>query len=249
MDTLTLAPVSAGKQRLLDEAERAFGRDGIAGASLREIAERAGHRNRSAVQYHFGGRDGLVLAVLRRRRPEIDAIRGRFFDTLALDPASAPPEHLVESVIGPLLFARGRIDLHHYARTVYALLHYDIDGALWRQTGDAAPLTRTIYATLRARAGARGDAEWRIRQVAFGRCCVDLCANRAILFPADTLAQRSIVAPVIAMLTSMLVPPAPVTAASAPMAADHAAIWEAIGASVDNGGSIHENTIREQERP
>ncbi len=49
---------------LIDAATRIFADDGVATASLVEITRRAGQRNRGAVQYHFGGRDGLLVAVL-----------------------------------------------------------------------------------------------------------------------------------------------------------------------------------------
>ncbi len=37
----------------------------------------AGQRNASAISYHFGSREGLLLAVLARRGAPIDAERGR----------------------------------------------------------------------------------------------------------------------------------------------------------------------------
>jgi AcrR family transcriptional regulator len=57
-------------------AEVAFARDGIDGASLRDIAARAGQRNHHAVQYHFGSRDALVQAVFDYRMDQMEAGRG-----------------------------------------------------------------------------------------------------------------------------------------------------------------------------
>jgi AcrR family transcriptional regulator len=199
----------AAKLRLLQEAEYAFGEHGIANSSLREISERAGHRNRTAVQYHFGDRDGLVLAILRHRRPQIDALRARFFAALGTGVEEAPSELLVEAIIGPLLFTNLDVGLQPYARTVYALLHYDIDGSIWRRTGDAAPLTRSIYSALRVRAGSVGDREWQMRQTAFGRCCIDMAAHRSIMFPGSTLADPETAFQLVAMLCAMLLVAAP----------------------------------------
>ncbi len=56
-------------------AERIFAEHGPDGASLRDIARAAGQRNNSAVHYHFGGRDALLVEVLRRRMTEINAVR------------------------------------------------------------------------------------------------------------------------------------------------------------------------------
>jgi AcrR family transcriptional regulator len=57
------------RQQLIDAATRAFAEEGVHAASLVEITRRAGQRNRGAVHYHFGGRDGLLVAVLEEQSP------------------------------------------------------------------------------------------------------------------------------------------------------------------------------------
>lgn len=54
------------KDRILDAAERLFGRDGIEATSLRGITTEAGV-NLAAVNYHFQSKDALVRAVIARR--------------------------------------------------------------------------------------------------------------------------------------------------------------------------------------
>lgn len=67
---------------ILDAAEREFAIHGAENASLRDIAIRAGQRNNSAVQYHFGDRDGLVAAVFARSMDVINTDRiARLSDT------------------------------------------------------------------------------------------------------------------------------------------------------------------------
>ncbi|GEP36212.1 putative transcriptional regulator, TetR family protein [Nocardioides szechwanensis] len=51
-------------QRLIEAATQGFAEHGISTASLVEITRQAGQRNRGAVHYHFGGREGLLVAVL-----------------------------------------------------------------------------------------------------------------------------------------------------------------------------------------
>jgi AcrR family transcriptional regulator len=51
-------------QRLVEAATQGFADHGIQTASLVEITRQAGQRNRGAVHYHFGGREGLLVAVL-----------------------------------------------------------------------------------------------------------------------------------------------------------------------------------------
>ena len=68
--------MSPTRERLLDEAERLFARSSIAGVTTRQIVEAAQQRNTSAVTYHFGSREGLLLELLSRRGGPVDARRG-----------------------------------------------------------------------------------------------------------------------------------------------------------------------------
>jgi AcrR family transcriptional regulator len=54
----------AARQRLLDAAVAHFTADGLADQSLRRIAEAIGSSHRMLL-YHFGSKDGLLLAVVR----------------------------------------------------------------------------------------------------------------------------------------------------------------------------------------
>jgi len=61
-----VARSEAARTALLDAAERLFAGSGIAQVSDRRIAETAGNTNHSAVRYYFGGRTGLLQALLTR---------------------------------------------------------------------------------------------------------------------------------------------------------------------------------------
>ena len=74
------------RERLLDEAEFLFARSSIAGVTTREITEAAEQRNTSAVSYHFGSREGLLLELLARRGGPIDDERGAQRDALGARP-------------------------------------------------------------------------------------------------------------------------------------------------------------------
>jgi AcrR family transcriptional regulator len=65
---------------ILRSAERLFAEHGIDGASLREINRAAGQSNTGAVQYYFGGREGLVLAVIARHRHDDEIRRHTLLD-------------------------------------------------------------------------------------------------------------------------------------------------------------------------
>ncbi|NPC96646.1 TetR/AcrR family transcriptional regulator [Nocardioides sp. zg-DK7169] len=64
---------------LLDAAERLFAEQGIAQVSDRRIAEAAGNTNHSAVGYYFGGRAGLLRALIERHQQELDPPRRAAF--------------------------------------------------------------------------------------------------------------------------------------------------------------------------
>lgn len=65
---------------LVAAAERLFATRGLDAVSLREVVAEAGATNASAIQYHFGGRSGLVRAVLDKHGPAVEARRHALLD-------------------------------------------------------------------------------------------------------------------------------------------------------------------------
>lgn len=68
------------REQLLNVAEALFLEHGPDEVSLRRIVRESGQKNQSALQYHFGGRHGLMAAILERRLQQIDAQRGALAD-------------------------------------------------------------------------------------------------------------------------------------------------------------------------
>src|SRR6516165_9572513 len=64
------------RMALIATAERLFGAHGIDAVSLLTVVREAGQGNKNAVQYHFGSKEGLLLAILRNRADLIDRRRG-----------------------------------------------------------------------------------------------------------------------------------------------------------------------------
>ncbi len=60
---------------LLNVAERLFARHGVEQVALTKIVGSSRQRNRSALHYHFGSREGVLKAVLDRRLKHINALR------------------------------------------------------------------------------------------------------------------------------------------------------------------------------
>jgi AcrR family transcriptional regulator len=67
---------TATKAVLLREAERLFARRGLYQVTVREILQAAGQRNVSAINYHFGSRDGVLNEILVRHGDPTDVARG-----------------------------------------------------------------------------------------------------------------------------------------------------------------------------
>lgn len=68
------------REQIIRAAEQLFAARGIDGVSLREINRAAGQSNTGAVQYHFGDRDGLVLALIAKHRRDTEPRRHALLD-------------------------------------------------------------------------------------------------------------------------------------------------------------------------
>jgi AcrR family transcriptional regulator len=71
----TMEPGRNTRQQLIEVAERLFAERGIDAVSISELLQAAGQRNKNAVQYHFGDREGLVLAIAEHRSTALNARR------------------------------------------------------------------------------------------------------------------------------------------------------------------------------
>ena len=71
-----------GKQALLDAAAVLMDERGVDNVTLQDIGQASGHRNRSAVQYHFGSRAAVIQAVISQTMDPVDAERNMLLDHL-----------------------------------------------------------------------------------------------------------------------------------------------------------------------
>lgn len=99
---IEFVPSPTTPEALIDAAELVFARDGFAGASLREIMRDA-DANAAAVHYHFGGKDGLLEAVLDRVVEPITARRLELLDNLRQREGAKPipVRDLVDAFLRP----------------------------------------------------------------------------------------------------------------------------------------------------
>lgn len=68
------------RSRLVASAEQLFAERGIDGVSLREITRNADQKNATALQYHFGDRDGILRALIAKHDPGIEERRHALLD-------------------------------------------------------------------------------------------------------------------------------------------------------------------------
>jgi AcrR family transcriptional regulator len=91
-----------GKQALLDAAAVLMDERGVDNVTLQDIGQASGHRNRSAVQYHFGSRVAVIQAVISQTMDPIDAERNMLLDHLESTRATLTTRSVLEVVVRPL---------------------------------------------------------------------------------------------------------------------------------------------------
>lgn len=102
---------------MIEAAERIVAEQGIGAMSLRAVQAAAGQRNKSAAQYHFGSRDGLVEAVVALRMAPINVRRRELLEALG----DTPTLHdLVDALVRPSAEAVLETEGSHWARFVLA---------------------------------------------------------------------------------------------------------------------------------
>lgn len=94
---------------MIDAAERLVAEGGLGAMSLRAVQDAAGQRNKSAAQYHFGSRDGLVTAIVTARSETVDERRAAILAELGDAPALGD---LVRAFVEPLAEATATADSH-----------------------------------------------------------------------------------------------------------------------------------------
>ena len=86
---MTATRSSSTRDTILDAAEQLFAHQGHDNTSMREIT-RAADVNLSAVNYHFGSKDGLVQAVFQRRLSALNLERLSILNELEANAAGEP---------------------------------------------------------------------------------------------------------------------------------------------------------------
>lgn len=193
------------RERLLKTAKQLFAERGVDGVSLREIVREAGVKHATAVQYHFGDKEGLIRAILSTHKAQVATRRDAMMDSYEADPEAANARSLgailVRPIASELETTEGRDFLQIYAQLLQRPKEWfdEIDPGFirWRHAveqflppGAADLHTRysaTIFAHMelarRARQQNRGDDRLFVSRI------IDLVAS-IIQAPLSTETER-----------------------------------------------------------
>lgn len=96
--------ITSTRETILDTAEALFAQQGHEATSMRQITGAAGV-NLASVNYHFGSKESLVHAVLKRRLEVLNRERMRLLDELEAQSGGKPlkPSQIVDAFFGTLL--------------------------------------------------------------------------------------------------------------------------------------------------
>lgn len=125
------------RKAILNAAETLFVKSGYEATSLRQITS-AANVNLASINYHFGSKEELVRAVLKRRLEWINRERIRLLDNLERQarPDPVKPSQLVDAFFGTLL--RHASDPEHDANIFMRLLE--------RTMTDPSNFIKTLFA-------------------------------------------------------------------------------------------------------
>ncbi|MGH4030771.1 TetR/AcrR family transcriptional regulator [Actinomycetota bacterium Odt1-20B] len=140
----------ATREKLIQAGEEVFAAQGVHGAQLRDVVRLAGQSNPSAVQYHFGSRQGLLDAVMAGRQERTEQVLA--------DALGDADESDLHALLGALVAAEAT-----ELRTLRGRRCLLVSAQLSHESGVRA---RTPHPTL------EGTVYWRLIE------CVEECLTR-----------------------------------------------------------------------
>lgn len=164
--------------RILRAAEVVIAQQGT-DVSLQEIAIAAGQRNKSAVQYHFGGRDELIGAVVRWRQRELEEERMRLLVASEGQDSRDDLHGLLSALVQPMLDLVDGGEATHSARFLERVRHHSAVADDLNLFDGSRPAVAIIFARLDRvlRSSAVPEALHRYRLESLATALVSLVAD------------------------------------------------------------------------
>ena len=173
--------------RMIDAAERLAAERGLAALTVQAVQDAAGQRNKSAVHYHFGGRQGLVNALVAARMAPTNERRTSML--LALGPEPTTRE-LVEILVVPLVESVLGRTPSYWARFLVQAIGDPTTGLAALDAVDDEPL-QVVQSRLETHLGHLPATTRTLRvQSTFGYACVALAAYEVGALPAGLTGEE-----------------------------------------------------------
>ncbi len=174
--------MSEAATEMIDAAERLAAERGLAALTVRAAQEAAGQRNKSAVAYHFGNRQGLVNALVTTRMAPTAQRR----TAMLLELGDAPTgRELVEVLVLPLVESVLSRQPSYWARFLVQAIGDPVTGL----TALAAVEDRALQATQSRLATRLVDLPPAVRtlrvQSILGYACIVLAAYEVGALPPE----------------------------------------------------------------
>ena len=179
--------------RILLAAESLIAERGI-GASLQDIASEAGQRNKSAVQYYFRTRDGMIAAAVNARLAEMESSRMQLLADAELAGTDHDLRALIRMLVLPMIQIVDGADSTHFARFFDRVRHHpaiDDEINLWDQSH---PALRIIIGRISRNLDALPADVRRFRTDSMATCLLALMADYERVtgsLDADARARRA----------------------------------------------------------
>ncbi|MGO4256915.1 TetR/AcrR family transcriptional regulator [Marmoricola sp. RAF53] len=166
----------ASASRILRAAEVLMAERGL-GASLQDIAGEAGLRNKSAVHYYFGSRDGLVAAAVNARLNEMESTRMQMLADAESGGRRDDVRSLVSMLVLPMVQIVDGPGSTHFARFFDRLRYHPAinDEHVLRDAGH--PSLRIIVGRISNSLTGVPVAERRFRTDSMASCLLSLVAD------------------------------------------------------------------------
>ena len=101
----------------MQAAQRLFAERGIDAVSVNEITIAAGQKNRNALQYHFGNRNGLLQAIIDHHIARVSEYRGPVLESL--DEAATPAHNAARALVAPIIeYVQSDADALDYVKLI-----------------------------------------------------------------------------------------------------------------------------------
>jgi AcrR family transcriptional regulator len=84
------------RNRFIQAGQRLFAERSIDSVSLNEITVAAGQKNRNALQYHFGNREGLLQAIIDTHAIRVRELRQPYFENIDRNSARTAARALIK---------------------------------------------------------------------------------------------------------------------------------------------------------